>query len=76
MKHVTVPGNAEQQPKPQTYRNIRVRRWKRLKRDKWLYILLLPGLLYFLIFKYVPMWGCCWLLRIISRFLVFRKVNG
>nr|WP_051620613.1 sugar ABC transporter permease [Paenibacillus sp. UNC451MF] len=29
----------------------------RLKRDKWMYILLLPGLLYFLIFKYVPMWG-------------------
>ncbi|UQZ82583.1 putative multiple-sugar transport system permease YteP [Paenibacillus konkukensis] len=29
----------------------------RLKRDKWMYLLLLPGLLYFLIFKYVPMWG-------------------
>ncbi|GIO87419.1 protein LplB [Paenibacillus faecis] len=31
--------------------------WKRLRRDKWLYILLTPGLLYFIIFKYVPMWG-------------------
>ncbi|MFC6229140.1 ABC transporter permease [Paenibacillus allorhizosphaerae] len=30
---------------------------RRLKRDKWLYVLLLPGLLYFLLFKYVPMWG-------------------
>ncbi len=29
----------------------------RLKRDKWMYMLLLPGLLYFLIFKYLPMWG-------------------
>ncbi|MCV4231298.1 ABC transporter permease subunit [Virgibacillus sp. LDC1] len=29
----------------------------RLRRDKWLYLLLLPGLLYFLVFKYVPMWG-------------------
>ncbi|WP_028611312.1 ABC transporter permease [Paenibacillus harenae] len=29
----------------------------RLKKDKWLYVLLLPGLLYFLLFKYVPMWG-------------------
>lgn len=29
----------------------------RLQKDKWLYFLLLPGLLYFLIFKYVPMWG-------------------
>jgi putative aldouronate transport system permease protein len=30
---------------------------KRLKKDKWMYVLLFPGLLYFLIFKYVPMWG-------------------
>lgn len=30
---------------------------RRLKKDKWLYLLLLPGLLYFLLFKYVPMWG-------------------
>lgn len=35
--------------------------WRRLKsevkRDKWLYILLLPGLIYFIIFKYLPMFG-------------------
>ncbi|MGM7724640.1 sugar ABC transporter permease, partial [Metabacillus sp. Hm71] len=30
---------------------------QRLKRDRWLYLLLIPGILYFLIFKYVPMWG-------------------
>ncbi|MBP3953355.1 ABC transporter permease [Bacillus suaedae] len=30
---------------------------QRLKRDKWLYVLLIPGLLYFIIFKYLPMWG-------------------
>ncbi|WP_281272418.1 ABC transporter permease [Paenibacillus sambharensis] len=29
----------------------------RLKKDRWLYVLLLPGLLYFLVFKYLPMWG-------------------
>jgi putative aldouronate transport system permease protein len=29
----------------------------RLKRDKWMYLLLTPGLLYFIVFKYVPMWG-------------------
>ena len=28
-----------------------------LKRDKWLYILLIPGLLYFIVFKYLPMFG-------------------
>ncbi|WP_240419502.1 ABC transporter permease [Paenibacillus periandrae] len=31
--------------------------WKGLARDKFLYLLMLPGLLFFLIFKYVPMWG-------------------
>ncbi|MDQ1912646.1 sugar ABC transporter permease [Paenibacillus sp. GD4] len=28
-----------------------------LIRDKWLYLMLLPGVLYFIIFKYVPMYG-------------------
>ncbi|TVY11056.1 ABC transporter permease [Paenibacillus cremeus] len=28
-----------------------------MNRDKYLYLLVLPGLLYFLIFKYYPMWG-------------------
>ncbi|AFH60790.1 protein lplB [Paenibacillus mucilaginosus K02] len=28
-----------------------------MKRDKFLYLIALPGILYFLIFKYVPMWG-------------------
>jgi len=35
--------------------------WRRLGadilRDRWLYLLLLPGLIYFVIFKYLPMWG-------------------
>lgn len=35
--------------------------WRRLgsevRRDKWLYLLLLPGFLYFIIFKYLPMFG-------------------
>ncbi|OMF37942.1 polysaccharide ABC transporter ATP-binding protein [Paenibacillus sp. FSL H8-0548] len=31
--------------------------WAELKRDRFLYLLVLPGVLYFLIFKYYPMWG-------------------
>ena len=35
--------------------------WRRLgaevRRDKWLYVLLVPGLVYFLVFKYLPMFG-------------------
>jgi putative aldouronate transport system permease protein len=33
------------------------RLWADAKRDKYLFILALPGVLYFLVFKYVPMWG-------------------
>lgn len=32
-------------------------RWGKIKKDKWLYFMLLPGLVYFIIFKYWPMWG-------------------
>ena len=28
-----------------------------LGKNKWLYVMLIPGLIYFLVFKYLPMWG-------------------
>ncbi|MFD2116613.1 ABC transporter permease [Paenibacillus yanchengensis] len=31
--------------------------WKRLRRDHWLYLMLLPGVLYFVLFRYAPMYG-------------------
>ncbi|MFC0330391.1 ABC transporter permease [Paenibacillus sepulcri] len=38
-----------------------VSRWKHrrngFKRDKFLYLLIAPGVLFFVIFKYIPMWG-------------------
>ncbi len=30
---------------------------KRLWKAKWFYLLMLPGLVYFVVYKYVPMWG-------------------
>lgn len=30
---------------------------KTIKRDIWLYILLIPGILHYIIFKFAPMWG-------------------
>lgn len=30
---------------------------RRLRRDKWLYFMLIPGAVYFILFKYAPMWG-------------------
>ncbi|MCA0753678.1 sugar ABC transporter permease [Paenibacillus sp. N4] len=51
MKQVAVPKLK------QTAADYRPSVLRRLIKDKWLYILLMPGLLYFLLFKYVPMWG-------------------
>ncbi len=30
---------------------------RRLWKNKWIYVMLLPGVLYFLVFKYIPMYG-------------------
>lgn len=46
-------------------------RWDRIKQDKWLYFLLLPGLVWFIIFKYVPMWGTLIAFQNYSPFLGF-----
>ncbi|SFM43130.1 carbohydrate ABC transporter membrane protein 1, CUT1 family (TC 3.A.1.1.-) [Gracilibacillus orientalis] len=32
-------------------------KWSQILKEKWLYFMILPGLAYFIIFKYVPMWG-------------------
>jgi putative aldouronate transport system permease protein len=47
-----------------------MRRWQR---DKWLYLLLLPGVLYFLVFKYIPMWGVVLAFKNYQPFLGFMK---
>ena len=31
--------------------------WQRIVRDRWLYVLVLPGVLYFFVFKLLPMFG-------------------
>ncbi|SER28717.1 carbohydrate ABC transporter membrane protein 1, CUT1 family [Gracilibacillus ureilyticus] len=31
--------------------------WRRIKKNKMIYLMILPGLLYFLIYKYLPMYG-------------------
>ncbi len=32
-------------------------KWNQILKEKWLYFMILPGLAYFIIFKYIPMWG-------------------
>lgn len=47
--------------------------WARMKRERFLYVLLLPGLLYFIIYKYVPMAG---LVIAFQDYSVFKGVFG
>ncbi|WP_240763152.1 ABC transporter permease [Paenibacillus thalictri] len=50
----------------------RIRRFKQnVSRDFFLYLLILPGILYFLIFKYVPMWGVLIAFQDYSAYLGF-----
>ncbi len=44
---------------------------ERLIKDKWIYFLLLPGLIWFILFKYVPMWGTLIAFQNYSPFLGF-----
>ncbi|MBL8126581.1 MAG: sugar ABC transporter permease [Chloroflexia bacterium] len=45
--------------------------WRQLWRDRWMYLLMLPGLLYFILFHYVPMLGNVVAFQDYSPFLGF-----
>jgi putative aldouronate transport system permease protein len=51
---------------------IRVSIWQRLWRDRWMYAFMLPGLLYFLVFVYLPLAGNIIAFKDYSPFLGFR----
>jgi putative aldouronate transport system permease protein len=58
-----------------TERGVRVekraRPLRRIRRDRYLYLLILPGFLYFLIYKYIPMLGLVMAFQDYSPFLGF-----
>ncbi|WP_159882109.1 ABC transporter permease [Paenibacillus puerhi] len=45
------------QPRATTARRSSSELSRRLWKNKWIYVMLLPGVLYFLVFKYIPMYG-------------------
>uniref|UniRef100_UPI00405439CA ABC transporter permease n=1 Tax=Paenibacillus sp. FSL H8-0537 TaxID=2921399 RepID=UPI00405439CA len=69
MKQMAAMPEASKQPS----RDYRPSVLGRLRKDKWLYILLLPGLLYFIVFKYVPMWGVLLAFKNFQPFTGFLK---
>lgn len=44
-----------------------------IRKDLWLYILLIPGLLHYIIFKYLPMWGILIAFKDYNAYLGFLK---
>jgi putative aldouronate transport system permease protein len=51
----TLQSNPTSRPAIPTMKQRRL--FKTLLHDRWMYLMLLPGLLYFVVFKYIPMWG-------------------
>lgn len=64
-------GNPLAASRPSMSAVHRKQRLKRLVRNRWLYIMLLPGLLYFIIFKYIPMYGVLLAFKNYQPFLGF-----
>lgn len=54
----------------------RKRLLNQLLSQKFLYLMILPGLLYFLVFKYVPMWGLIIAFQDYHHFSEFLAVSG
>lgn len=46
---------------------------RRIWKNKWIYVMLLPGVLYFLIFKYIPMYG---LIISFQNYKPFKGISG
>ncbi|MNH99694.1 putative multiple-sugar transport system permease YteP [compost metagenome] len=58
MSTITPPQTSQAAPSVQRIRKNGLKTiWRDMKRDKYLYLLALPGLLFFLLFKYGPMGG-------------------
>ena len=58
MKQSDASASSVVQPAPLAgRREMWKRRIRQVRMDYWLYLMLIPGLLYFVVFKYLPMWG-------------------
>ena len=57
MAKATVTATPFQRTKKELNARKRKKMWAQIKSNKYLYLMLLPGVLYFIIFKYLPMGG-------------------
>lgn len=68
-------GRPTREPRPALAdtTTMRSRVWAKLRRDRWLYLFILPGLIYFVVFRYVPLLGNIVAFQNYSPFLGFRE---
>ncbi len=59
------------QPTAQSHRGGRPSLWTRIVRDRWMYVFILPGVLFFVIFNYLPLLGNIIAFQQYSPFLGF-----
>lgn len=57
MAEMAIDLEAEQQRKASIKKSHKTEKIRRMKRNKWLYAMVLPGFIYFFIFRYLPMVG-------------------
>ncbi|MCC8101063.1 MAG: ABC transporter permease subunit [Clostridiales bacterium] len=69
VKMNTVSRLGEYQSKEKRRKTIRSRLW----RDKWLYLMLVPVILYFIVFKYAPMFG---IVMAFQDYNIFQGITG
>jgi putative aldouronate transport system permease protein len=67
-----IPAPAPASP-PQQRHGRSGKTWARMVRYRWLYLLLAPGVIYFAVFKYAPMWGA---LIAFKDYVPFLGING
>lgn len=47
--------------------------WRRMKRNRWLYLMLIPGIIYYIVFRFTPMFGLVSAFQNYQPFLGFTK---
>lgn len=57
---------------PARPQRVRPSLWRRMWRERWMYLFILPGLVYFIVFEYVPLLGNVIAFQDYSPFLGFR----
>lgn len=57
MTKISLMDKKNSKQKPSTVQKLKMENWKRIYKDRYLLLLFLPCFVYYVLFKYIPMWG-------------------